>query len=504
MNEPVLKLFINGEFVDAENGETFESYNPANGTVVARCAWAGPRDADKAVNAAAAALESGEWPQMSAAERKGLILRLADLLKERLEDFAVMECRDAGALIGKARSDVALGVSQLKYFADMALKYDGEPRPVEGMQRPGRSFTYTVREPIGVCAQIIPWNFPITMAIWKLGPALATGNTLVLKCAPETPVSALNLAHLCKEAGFPKGVINIITGDAEVGEALINNPKVQKVAFTGSTEVGRKIMNAASRDMKRVTLECGGKSANIVLDDADPSIAIDGSLYATFFHSGQVCESGTRLLLGKSRHDEFVERMVERVRRMRIGDPMDPETTIGPVVSKQQMERVLGYIDIGRSEGARVAVGGRRADGNGLSNGFFVEPTIFTDVTNDMRIAREEIFGPVLSILKYDNVDEAVRIANDSDYGLAAGVWSADDEKARKVAMRLRAGWVWVNEWHVLAVSAPFGGYKQSGVGREFGEEGLNAYTEVKTIYQDDSKSRDKKFWYDVVVPRVS
>lgn len=503
MSQAQLKLFIGGEFVDAENGDSFESINPANGAVVARCAWAGPRDADKAVEAAAAALEAGPWPQMSAGERRELILKLADLLKARLEDFALMECLDAGALIGKARSDVALAVNQLKYFAEMALRYDGQPRPVEGMQRPGRSFTFTVREPVGVCAQIIPWNFPLTMAVWKIGPALATGNTLVLKCAPETPVSALNLAHLCQEAGFPKGVVNIITGDAEVGEALLNNPKVRKVAFTGSTEIGRKIMQGAARDLKRVTLECGGKSANIVLDDADPAVALDGSLYATFFHSGQVCESGTRLLLGRARHDDFVERMVERVQGMRIGDPMDPETTVGPVVSQRQMERVLGYIDIGRAAGARLAVGGRRADAGDLARGFYVEPTIFTDVTNDMRIAREEIFGPVLCVLKYDDIDEAVKIANDSDFGLAAGVWSTDDEKARKVALRLRAGWVWVNEWHVLAVSAPFGGYNQSGLGREFGEEGLDAYTEVKTIYQDDARTREKKFWYDVVVPQA-
>ena len=495
-----LKLFIGGEFVDAEQGETFQSLNPANGEPIAQAAWAGPKDASRAVEAASKALEEGPWAEMSAQERRDLMLKLAGLLKARLEDFAVMECLDAGALISKARADVSLGVSQLKYFAEQALRYDRKPQPVEGMQKPGRSFTHTVREPIGVCAQIIPWNFPLTMAIWKLGPALATGNTLVLKCAPETPVSALQIARLCDEAGFPPGVINIITGDADVGEALLKHPKVRKVSFTGSTEVGRQIMAGAAADMKRLTLECGGKSANIVLDDADPAIAVDGSLYATFFHSGQVCESGTRLFLSNAKHDDFVGRMVERVEKMKIGDPMDPETTIGPVVSEKQLARVMGYIDLGVKAGAKVAVGGKSPKSEALRNGFFVEPTIFTDVTNDMRIAREEIFGPVLSVLRYGSVDEAVRMANDSEYGLAAGVWGAD-ESAEKVAAQLQAGWVWINEWHMLSVSAPFGGYKQSGIGREFGEIGLDAYTEIKTIYKDDTRSRAKKFWYDVVVP---
>jgi len=495
-----LKLFIDGEFVDAASGDTFKSLNPANGEPIATAAWSGPRDAARAVEAASRALEEGPWAEMSAQERRELILKLAELLKARLEDFAVMECVDAGALISKARADVALGVSQLKYFAEQALRYDRQPQPVDGMQKPGRSFTHTVREPIGVCAQIIPWNFPLTMAIWKLGPALATGNSLVLKCAPETPVSALQIAHLCSEAGFPPGVVNVITGDAEVGEALLKHPKVRKVSFTGSTEVGRLIMAGAASDMKRVTLECGGKSANIVLDDADKAIAVDGSLYATFFHSGQVCESGTRLFLSEANHDDFVARMVDRVEKMRIGDPMDPETKLGPVVSQKQLDRVLGYIDLGTKAGAKVAVGGKRATSGALGNGYFVEPTIFTDVTNDMRIAREEIFGPVLSVLRYGSLGEAVRMANDSDFGLAAGVWGSD-ENAGKVAARLHAGWVWINEWHMLSVSAPFGGYKQSGIGREFGEVGLDAYTEIKTIYRDDARRRDKKFWYDVVVP---
>ena len=499
-----LKLYINGEFVDALSGETRRSINPATGEPIAEFAWGQAADAGRAVDAARKAFDEGPWPRMSAAERRACIDKVAAALKERAEEFALMECEDAGALLTKARTDVALCVSQLKYFGRIGEQFDGQPKPVADMQKSGRAFAYTVREPIGVCGQIIPWNFPLTMAVWKLGPALATGNTVVLKCAPETPVSALELARLCHEAGIPAGVVNVITGDADAGEAIVRSPLVDKVAFTGSTVTGRKVMAMASETLKKVTLECGGKSANIVMDDADDSIAVDGSLYATFFHSGQVCESGTRLLLSKGKHDAFVEAMMERTRGLKLGDPKDPETTVGPVVSQRQLERVLGYIDTGRREGATLRVGGKRATHGALERGFFVEPTIFTDVIPTHTIAQEEIFGPVLSVLRYSDIDEAVRIANGTIYGLAAGVWSADIEQAKAVARRLRAGWVWLNEWHVLSPSAPFGGYKQSGIGREFGEDGLNEYTELKSIYQDDVKTREGKFWYDVVLPRTS
>ncbi|MGQ9367033.1 aldehyde dehydrogenase family protein [Azospirillum sp. ST 5-10] len=502
MSVPSLKLYIDGAFSEAEAGETRPSINPADGSPVAAVAWARRADAERALAAARRAFDHGPWREAGGAERRRLLEALADGLKERAEAFAGAECDDAGALIGKARTDVALCVSQLRHFARMAERYDGVPRPVEGLQRPGRSFTHTVREPIGVCGQIIPWNFPLTMAVWKLGQALATGNTLVLKCAPETPVSALMLAELVHAAGFPAGVVNILTGDAEAGETIVASPLVDKVSFTGSTATGRRIMALASETLKKVTLECGGKSANIVLDDADRALAVDGALYASFFHSGQVCESGTRLLLSRQGHDSFVEALVERTRRLRVGHPRDPETTIGPVVSQRQLDRVLGYIDAGRAEGARVAVGGGRAGDGALAAGFYVQPTIFVDVTNAMTIAREEIFGPVLSVLRYRDVEDAVTQANDSIYGLAAGVWSRDADAARRIAGRLRAGWVWLNEWHVLSPAAPFGGYKQSGIGREFGEEGLNEYTEIKTIHQDDILNRDRKPWYDVVVPR--
>lgn len=497
-----LQLYINGDFVDSESGRTYTSINPATGEVVAEASWADARDAAKAIAAARAAFDHGPWRKFSAAERRAVLEKLAERLKERLEDFARMETADAGALIAKSRTDIALCASQLKYFAKMSEKYDGALHPIEGMQREGRAYAYTAREPIGVCGQIIPWNFPLTMVVWKLGPALATGNTVVLKCAPETPVTALEFAKLCHDAGLPPGVVNIITGDAEVGEAIVKSPLVDKVSFTGSTEIGRHVMSMAAGTLKKVTLECGGKSANIVLDDADRRSSVDGSLYATFFHSGQVCESGTRLLLSREKHDEFVAAMVERASALRLGDPMDPETTVGPVVSEKQMNRVLRYIDIGKQQGAKAALGGGRATDGALARGFFVQPTIFVDVDPSHTIAQEEIFGPVLSVLKYSDVDDAIRIANDTMFGLAAGVWSADVARAKEVAARLRAGWVWINEWHVLSPSAPFGGYKQSGIGREFGEEGLNAYTELKTVYQDDVKTREGRFWYDVVLPQ--
>lgn len=497
-----LKLYIDGKFVDAEGKKTYESLNPANGEVVARVALAEVRDAQKAIAAARAAFDHGPWRQFSAQDRKGIIERLAAALKERLEEFALMETADAGALIAKSRTDVALCVSQLKYFARMGEKYDNALKPVEGMQKEGRAFTYTSREPVGVCGQIIPWNFPLTMAVWKLGPALATGNTVVLKCAPETPVTALELAKLCHEVGFPPGVVNILTGDAEVGEAIVTSPLVDKVSFTGSTEIGKRVMSLASGTLKKVTLECGGKSANIVLDDADRELAVDGSLYATFFHSGQVCESGTRLLLSKKQHENFVEALIDRASVLRVGDPMDPATTVGPLVSDKQLKRVMRYIDVGKQQGAKLVLGGMRAMDGALKNGYFVQPTIFTEVQPEHTIAQEEIFGPVLSIMKFTDIDDAVRIANDTIFGLAAGVWSKDVAQARDVASRLRAGWVWINEWHVLSPMAPFGGYKQSGLGREFGEDGLNAYTELKTTYQDDMKTRDARSWYDVVVPR--
>jgi aldehyde dehydrogenase (NAD+) len=409
---------------------------------------------------------------------------------------------DSGSTIRKAKEDIYLSARNMNYFSKLAALDLMEP--IQELSKPGFSQNFIVREPIGVVAAIIPWNFPLKMAIWKIGPALAAGNTIVLKPSELTPVTAMELAKIVHEVGFPKGVVNIIPGFGEdVGEELAKNPMVDKVSFTGSTAVGKRVMANASATLKKCTLECGGKSANIVLEDADLELAVDGAMYAIFYHSGQCCEAGTRLFLPERLHDEFLQRMIDKTRKLKMGDPKNPETDIGPLISKKQQERVLSYIVIGKSEGAKLAFGGNIPPDPALAKGFFVEPTLFVQVRNSMRIAQEEIFGPVLSIIKYKTIDEAIAMANDSIYGLGAGVWSRDKEKAMDVAKRLRAGTVWINEWHLISEKAPFGGYKQSGVGREFGIDGLKEYTETKHLHVDEVGSREKKFWYDTVVPKT-
>ena len=497
------QLYIDGKFVDAEGGRVTRTIDPSNGEAIAGIPVASANDARKAIAAARGAFDEGPWPGMSGAERGELIGKVSALMKERMKELAANEARDSGGTITKCGADAFLAQRQMGYFGQMAANYNAEPKEIEGMSREGRSYNYTIREPIGVVASIIPWNFPLMMAVWKLGPALATGNTIILKPASDTPLNAMALARIFDEVGFPAGVVNIIAGPGgEIGEVLTTSPDVDKVAFTGSTEVGREIMAKAAATLKKVTLECGGKSANIVLPDADWDIAVDGSLFAAFYHQGQVCESGTRLLLPADRHDDFVAEMVRKLESLKIGDTMDPATRVGPVVSERQMNAVLDYIEIGKAEGATLACGGERATGGALDNGSFVKPTIFTDVTNDMRIAREEIFGPVLCVMKYETEDEAIAIANDSIFGLGGGVWSKDIDHARAVASRMRTGTVWINDWHLLSERMPFGGYKQSGIGREFGEEGLNEYTEVKSLHVDDTKTRENKPWYDMLVPR--
>ena len=389
----------------------------------------------------------------------------------------------------------------MSLFSKMALADPLEP--LEGVSRAGFSQNFLLREPVGVVSAITPWNFPLKMAIWKLGPALAAGNTIVLKPSELTPASAMELARIFHDAGFPAGVVNVLPGfGPEVGEALVSNPMVDKVTFTGSTAVGRRVMSLASATLKKCTLECGGKSANIVLDDADLSIAIDGALYAIFYHQGQCCEAGTRLFLPKSLHDEFVGKMTEKARAMKLGDPKAMTTDIGPVISARQRDAILRYIKGGKEQGASVVLGGGAPSDPALSKGFFVEPTIFTGVKNEMTIAQEEIFGPVLSVIAYTDVADAIRQANESIYGLGGGVWSRDKEKAMQVARALRTGTVWINEWHLLNEKAPFGGYKQSGVGREFGVEGLREYTETKHVHLDEAASREKRPWYDTVIPK--
>jgi aldehyde dehydrogenase (NAD+) len=494
-------LYINGEFVPSVSKQTFTSINPFNQEVIARFARANAEDAKHAIFAARKAFDNGPWTRMSKEERGALIKAVSDKINERKNELEQLEVEDSGSTIRKAKEDVFLSARAMNYFSKLAAMEMTEP--IEGLSKPGFSKNLLMREPVGVVGAIIPWNFPLKMAVWKLGPTLAAGNTIVLKPSEVTPVTAMELAKIFHETGFPAGVVNIIPGFGEdVGEELATNPMVDKVTFTGSTAIGKRVMGLAATSLKKCTLECGGKSANIVLEDADLPMAIDGALYAIFYHQGQCCEAGTRLFLPEKLHDEFVHRMVEKVKNMKLGDPKEMKTDIGPVVSAKQRDRIMGYMKHGVDQGAKLAVGGSAPQSSELKNGFFIEPTIFTGVSNSMTIAQEEIFGPVLSVIKYTTETEAVAMANDTMYGLGGGVWSRDNDRATAIAKQLRAGTVWINEWHLISEKAPFGGYKQSGIGREFGVEGLREYTEMKHLHIDEVGSREKKFWYDVVVPK--
>jgi aldehyde dehydrogenase (NAD+) len=495
------QLYIDNKFVDAETSATFPSINPYNRQVIANFQRAGTSDTRRAIRAARRAFDEGPWPWMSRQERSAFLKAISDKINENAKLLTDLEVADSGSTLKKAREDIYLSARNLNSFSKLALTDLNEN--LDTVSKPGFSRNLLVREPLGVVAAIIPWNFPLKMAIWKLGPALAAGNTVVLKPSQETSVTAMELARLIQEAGLPPGVVNIITGfGSECGPELTANPMVDKVAFTGSTPVGQEIMRSASATLKKITLECGGKSANIVLDDADMAIAVDGALYAMFYHQGQCCEAGTRLLLPETKADDFVGALTEKARKMKLGDPAKPETDIGPLVSAKQQSTVLEYIRKGREEGATLLTGGSTPTSPECAQGFFIEPTIFDHVRNSSTIAQEEIFGPVLSIIRYRNLDEAISIANESVFGLGGGVWSTDPERAMKVAGQLRAGTVWINEWHLLSERAPFGGYKQSGIGREFGVDGLKEYTEAKHIHIDEVGTREKKTWYDTVVPR--
>ncbi|HTY36779.1 MAG TPA: aldehyde dehydrogenase family protein, partial [Bacteroidota bacterium] len=426
---------------------------------------------------------------------------ISDKINERKDDLERLEAADSGSTIRKAKEDVYLSARAMNYFSKLAALETEQP--IEGLSKPGFSRNLLVHEPIGVVAAIIPWNFPLKMAVWKLGPALAAGNTVVLKPSELTPATAMELAAIIHELGFPPGVVNIVPGFGEdAGEELVRNPRVDKVSFTGSTAVGKRVMELASATLKKCTLECGGKSANIILEDADLDLAIDGTLYGVYYHQGQCCEAGTRLFLPEKLHEEFLNRIVGKAKRIKLGDPMDSSTDMGPVISEKQRQRILGYIKSGVQQGATLAAGGHTPDSPSLARGFFVEPTILSNVKNTMTVAQEEIFGPVLCVINYKSEADAVAMANDSMYGLGGGVWSADKERATSLAKQLRAGTVWVNEWHLLSEKAPFGGYKQSGIGREFGIEGLHEYTELKHLHIDEVGTREKKPWYDVVVPK--
>ncbi|GAA3523842.1 aldehyde dehydrogenase family protein [Nocardioides daeguensis] len=491
MSVPHYGNHINGEWVD--NGQVLEVRSPATGELVATVAKGGVAEIDAAVAAAKAAHAEGTWRNTAPADRAALINAVAADLGGRLEELAALQSRENGATIRVTGAlHVGLSIANMQFIAAQAAEYEFEkagpeigPVPAEGILR---------REPLGVVAAIVPWNIPLLTIVWKVTPALAAGNTVVLKPDEHAPLLALELAKAFQAAGLPKGVLNVVVGEGhDAGARLSQHPDVRKVGFTGSTEVGKSILGASADNMKRVTLELGGKGPNILLDDADLDVAIDGAIYACMANNGEACEAGTRLLVPSSRKDEIVERLVARVSTMRIGDPLDLATDIGPLITADQRDRVLAHIAKAETQGAKVAVGGGAPEGAEFAHGYFVEPTVLTDVTPDMTVACEEVFGPVLSVLTYDTVEEAIAIANDTEYGLSAGVWGTDETRVLDVARQLEAGMVYVNDWHVLHPAYPFGGYKQSGLGREGGPNALDAYTEQKYISVDRSGGVENK-----------
>ena len=476
------RLFINGSFVDALSGATFNTINPATGAVLTQVAEGRAEDIDLAVRAARAAYDNGPWTRkMAAADRARILWKISDLLLSHVEELAELEALDSGKPVTEnARIDIPMAADCFQYYAGWATKITGETIPVRGP-----FLNYTLREPVGVCGQIIPWNFPLLMACWKVAPALACGNTVVLKPASWTPLTALRLAALAKEAGLPDGVLNVVPGQGSVaGMALVRHPMVDKIAVTGSTPVGQEILRESAATLKRVTLELGGKSPNIVFADADLDAAARGAQSGIFYNKGEVCSAGSRLLVEEKVHDALLEKLIERTRKVAPSDPLDPKCRFGPQVSETQMNSVLRYIGKGREEGAKVVAGGNRAT-VGDGRGYFVEPTIFDGVRNDMTIAREEIFGPVLSVIPFKNVEEAVAIGNETIYGLVAAVWTRDIGKAHRVARELRAGTGWINTYGVLDNASPFGGYKMSGFGRELGAASIEMYTQIKSVWVD-------------------
>jgi len=469
------KLLIDGRWQDSKSGKTFETVNPATEEVIAHVSEGDAADIDLAVKAARKAFDTGPWRKTDARDRGRMLYNLADLIEKQIDDLAELETLDNGKPIRESRhADLPLVVDCFRYYAGWADKIHGQTIPIRG-----NHFCYTRREPVGVAGQIIPWNFPMLMVSWKWGPALAAGCTIVMKPAEQTPLSCLRMGELALEAGFPEGVINIVPGFGETaGAALVDHRGVDKIAFTGATETGQLIMSNAAKTLKRVTLELGGKSPNIVFADADLDAAIDGAMVGLYLNQGQCCCAGSRLFVQDSAYDKFVDKLVGKVKTRKLGDPFHPDTEQGPQVDKTQFDKILSYIGKGKEQGAKCVAGGERHG----EKGFYIQPTIFADVEDHMAIATDEIFGPVLSVIKFKDIEEVIARANTTDYGLAAAVWTRDIGKAHAIANRVRAGTVWVNCYDVFDAAAPFGGFKQSGMGRELGEKALDNYTELKTV----------------------
>lgn len=470
------RLFIDGKWVGSVSGKTFDTINPATEEIITSVAEGDREDVNLAVTAARKAFEGGPWRNMDARERGRILLRIMDLIEKNKDELALLETLDNGKPISETtNADLPLVIDCLLYYAGWADKIHGETIPVRG-----EFFNYTLREPVGVVGQIIPWNFPLLMAAWKIAPALACGNTVVLKPAEQTPLTALRLGEICQEAGLPDGVLNIVPGyGPTAGAALAEHMDVDKIAFTGEYTTGRIIMQAASKNLKQVSLELGGKSPNIVLADSDIDSAVNGAMTGIFFNQGEVCCAGSRLFLEKSIHDEFVDKLSNKASSLRVGNPEDTGTQMGAQVSKEQFDKILGYIDSGKQEGAKLVTGGERCG----ERGYFIKPTIFDAVDNNMKIAREEIFGPVVSAITFDDVDNVVRQSNLSIYGLAAAVWTRDIKKAHRLARDLKAGTIWINTYNSFDAASPFGGFKQSGFGRELGIHALELYTQVKSVW---------------------
>ncbi len=470
------KLFIDGKWVDSVSGKTFDTLNPATEEAITSIAEGDSADIDLAVTAARKAFEDGPWGKTDARERGRILLRIMDLIEKNKGELALLETLDNGKPISETtNADLPLVIDCLLYYAGWADKIHGETIPVRG-----EFFNYTLREPVGVVGQIIPWNFPLLMAAWKIAPAIACGNTVVLKPAEQTPLTALRLCEICQEAGLPDGVLNIVPGyGPTAGAALAEHMDVDKIAFTGEYTTGRIIMQAASKNLKRVSLELGGKSPNIVFADSDIDSAVAGAMTGIFFNQGEVCCAGSRLFLERSIHDEFVDKLSSRASSLSVGNPEDAGTQMGAQVSKEQFDKILGYIDAGKQEGAKLVTGGERCG----EKGYFIRPTIFDAVDNNMKIAREEIFGPVVSAITFDDVDDMVRQSNLSIYGLAAAVWTRDIKKAHRLARDLKAGTIWINTYNSFDAASPFGGFKQSGFGRELGIHALELYTQVKSVW---------------------